>query len=208
MSANAYHTRNRIFLDNYTTFDRLATVYARKVHHIFPSVMVCDLIGYALEGIIIALDKADLSSSSWLSYVRRYAFLNTMNGALIMTGRYRVRTKHAKSRHIQHVTCIDYSKLVCYSDKNQLIQYNSLDTILHCIMAKDQAQWFLNKLNNTLQHKIIQLLINHHTVPQIAAICHLTSKKTRKIILSLPELFQMALENIDISCRLTPIHPT
>ena len=205
---NATYTRNRFFLDNYILFDKLANIYARKVHHIFPSVMMCDLISYALEGIIVALDKVDFKSPTWLAYVKRFAFLNTVNGALVMTGRYRVRTKHEKSRHIQHVTCVEHSKLVCYSDKLQLTQYNDINTILHSIMAKDQAQWFMSKLNHTLQSKIIQLLINHHSVPQIAAICHITSKKTRRIILSLPELFQMAAQNLDISCHLIPILPT
>ena len=208
MSTTSTHTRNRFFLDNYILFDKLANIYARKVHHLFPSVMMCDLISYALEGIIIALDKVDLQSSTWQAYVRRFAFLNTVNGALVMTGRCRVRTKHEKSRHIQHVTCVEHSKLVCYSDKLQLTQYNDINTILHGIMAKDQAEWFLNKLKHTLQHKIIQLLINHHSVTQIAAICHLTSKKTRKIILSLPGLFQMAAKNLDISCHLIPMLPT
>ena len=204
-----YNDRNKFFLQNYELFDKLSNIYARKIHRVFPSVMMCDLIGYALEGMITSLDKVDLNSSTWLSYVRRYAFLNTMNGAMIMIGRMRCRSKQTPAKHVQvSITCTEYEKLIEYSDRQQSRQYNDIDTILNDILDKDQIEWFMNKLNNTIQHKILKLLLKSYSISQIANICHLSAKKTRKIILSLPNIFQLAIQNLDISYCLHPIQPS
>ena len=208
-SDTAYITRNKFFLQNYELFDKLSNIYARKIHRVFPSVMMCDLISYALEGMLVSLDKVDFNSSSWLSYVRRYAFLNTMNGAMIMIGRMRCRSRQSQPKYVQLcITCADHEKLIAYSDRQQLRQYNDFDTILNDILEKDQIEWFMNKLNNTIQYKILKLLIQNYSIPKIASICHLTAKKTRKIVLSLPNIFQLAAQNMDISYCLDPIRPS
>ena len=184
MKLESSQARNQFILDHYELFENLAMIHARKVHDIFPTVPMCELIMSALEGIIITLGMVDLASSCWGLYVSRFALLNAISCAMLRVGNesLRKRTNHRGFR----VTYIIRRRLICDTDTQMHGIYTDVDRLLCSIFEFETAKHLIKLLKNTIQYKIVQLILSNNTLRQIAIICHTTKRSIRKIIKSLP----------------------
>ena len=196
---NIYKSRNKFFMDHYELFDKLANIYAKKVYRKYAILNFSDLVAYALEGIVVALDRVDLKNEAWMAFVRRYAYLYTINGAFTMLGGQRIRSKQYGPGNKAFISCCDSIQLTAYADRIAADDYSSMDRIMGDIIRKDQITWFMKKLKHTLQYRMIKCLIAQQSIARIAKECCMSPRKVRRIILELPILFKMALDNTDIS---------
>ncbi len=203
MKLETNEARNQFVLDHYELFDNLAMIHARKVHHIFPSVPVYNLIMNSLDGMLVSLGTVDIASFSWGIYVSRFALLNAISCAILEIGRERGQNELNSSGF--RISYKVRREPICDADAQELGLYDDFDALLRGIYDRETAQELIDLLQNTIQHKVVQLFLNHYTLRQISIACHLTLRKIRQMIKSLPNILTIDGENVGGSIPLSPL---
>ena len=199
-----WEERNSFFLENYPLFYGICNKCARIVGYKFPNVPRADLIGYAFEGILIALDKVDLENDKWIRFVRKYAIGRAVSGALDMCGAQRRRVKGG-DEYISNVVAPQSDQLKDIIESEQIDKGRDADTLLDEFHSFDETDWFLNAIEGSVEHAILIRLILGRSFMDISDKHQLCLKTIKKFMEQLKMVFQEASEHKPISHFLTPI---
>ena len=78
--------RNEFIREHYELFEKMCRSSAAKVLRKYSNVSREDLIGYAMLGVVEAVERADIHNRCWQAYVYRYCYLYAVAGAKEMLG--------------------------------------------------------------------------------------------------------------------------
>lgn len=203
-----YTERNTFFINNYPLFLKICTQCAKNVRFKFPKIPYNDLLGYAFEGAITALDKVDLSNAAWMKFVQRYASGYAHSGALLMSGTQRVRTKEMTTYLSGELSteARQLKKVVENEQKKDLSLYNDdFDEFLRF----DEREWFLNLIAGSLEHAILVRLLIGQSIVDISNHHQISIRTLRRVIAQIKIAFQEAVDGHDVQNLITPIedHP-
>ncbi len=166
-----------------------------------------DLQAYAFEGIVTALNKADLSNDKVFGYVYRYAIVHCLKGALQMLGIKRYRSQKRQKRIAQIQVAYDPNKLNTYIEENQEPTFDRYETVKHVFDAQE-IEWILQMLDHSVEKLVLEHVLQSKTVKEISEALHITPRKIRRYIINLKTIWYKAIQGKSIESLLTPYEYT
>ena len=201
---NSTEARNHFILNHYHKLVRITKICARRIQKIFPMVSLDDLQGFAFEGMIVALDKADLDSETVFGYTYRYALNFTLNGAFQMLG---IRRKKENSQAPQSNTVIisfapkDISDFIEGKQKQQSTHYNEYEPIFN----NQEVEWLLSIMENSQEQLILFDVLNQRKLSEMADAHHISIRQLRRLIAKIRLIYLRAQKGLPIKPLLTPV---
>ena len=201
---NSSEARNHFILNHYHRLMRISKICARRIQKIFPMVSVDDLQGFAFEGMIVALDKADLDSETVFGYTYRYALNFTLNGAFQMLG---IRRKKENSQSPNNNTVMisfapkDISDFIEGKQKQQSIHYDEYEPIFN----NQEVEWLLSIMDNSQEQLILFDVLNQRKLSEMAEKHHISIRQLRRLIAKIRLIYLRAQRGLPINSLLTPV---
>ena len=199
-----YTERNTFFINNYPLFLKICSQCAKSVQTKFPGIAYGDLIGYAYEGALIALDKADLSNGAWIKFVQRYALGYAHSGAFLMSGTQRVRTKDVTT-YLSNVQPTESRQLKKIVENEQKKDLSFVSTEHEEYLRVNERGWFLRLISGSVEHGILVRLLIGQSIADISENHQISVRTLRRLIAQIGIAFQEALDGHDIKELITPI---
>jgi hypothetical protein len=163
-----------------------------------------DLICYAYEGVIIALDKVNPGNEGWIKFVHRHVSGHTIAGALVMCGAQRQRTKEFRG-YMTNVVTPQSDQLKEIIEKEQLKTCQSTNLLFEHYLSEDERRWFMGVIRNTVEEAILMRLFVGETIVDIARDHHMTIRTIKKFTEQLKMIYREAVSGNCVSSYLTPI---
>lgn len=179
---NSRNERNELLIANHDHYLMLCYKAIKFVKKRYPSVLTEDLLAYAMTGVIIALDRADMSNPNVDSYIKKYSFASAMEGARLMTGGRRVNRKGK----IDAPTCYelilqDPMDLYQYIEEHQEIDWSS-DFFFHDVDWKIDLERFLAEIDGSYEALVLKNLLRGLQLPQICRVTNLDIRRVKRIV--------------------------
>ncbi|MBQ9394286.1 MAG: hypothetical protein IJU23_02065 [Proteobacteria bacterium] len=173
--------RNKLLVANHDHYLKLCYKAIKFVKKRYPSVLTEDLVAYAMTGVILALDRADLNNPSVDSYIKKYSFASAMEGARLMTGGHRVN----KKGKIDAQTCFelilqDPMDLYQYIEEHQEIDW-STDFFFHDVDWKIDLEMFIKDIDGSYEALILKLLLEGKQLPEICRATRMDIRRVKRI---------------------------
>jgi len=182
---NSRTERNELLVANHDHYLKLCYKAIKFVKKRYPSVLTEDLLAYAMTGVIVALDRADLSNPSVDSYIKKYGFASAMEGARLMTGGH--RTNHKGKLDAQkcfELIVQDPMDLYQYIEEHQEIDWSS-DFFFHDVDWKIDLELFMKELEGSFEGLVLKLLLRGKRLSAISRATKLDIRRVKRTLTKL-----------------------
>ena len=189
-----YKERNKFFAENYRLFTKISYDSAKSVNDRFPNVLLADLVAYAYEGVIVGLDKVDLSNERWIKFIHKHALGHALSGAFLMSGVQRHRIKGING-YISNIVVPQSDKLKEIAESEQVRAGKVTDVFFERLETLDERRWFLDEIDGYIEQAVLLRLLLGESVAAISKSCGISDKTIRRISDQLAIIFKHASEN-------------
>lgn len=197
--------RNRYIRRRYDYFHNLCLNIARRVQHRCNAIELCDLIAFAHEGVIHAVDNAH-ESDSLAAYYYRTTYFFTLQKAYTQLGYRRIRGD--ENRHLikyETIAC-EADKLEFYLEASQAMQsVYSKDVLL--IFSQDAQSWLLDtiEMRYCYERLVLRFLIFYTDCDLIAHTFQVHKSDLRGTLKRIHAIYRLADSTLSYDDYLTPI---
>ena len=189
-----YKERNKFFTENYRLFTKISYDSAKSVNDRFPNVLLADLVAYAYEGVIVGLDKVDLTNERWIKFIHKHALGHALSGAFLMSGVQRHRIKGVNG-YISNIVVPQSDKLKEIAESEQIRTGKVTDVFFERLETLDERRWFLEEIDGYIEQAVLLRLLLGESVAVISKSCGISDKTIRRISEQLAIIFKHASEN-------------
>ena len=155
---NTQEERNQYIVSNLKSICKMCTLCVRNITRRYPTAEYQELKCYAMEGIILALDKAQNDPKTLNAYLYRSTYLYTLGKAFELLGITRIRSKN-KDCFVHHETiATEPETLDGIIEEGQYIHH--VDPVpIQDIISRDVLKWLNKELGHRNCYEAILLYI-------------------------------------------------
>lgn len=201
--------RNQFIKDNFAQIQGMCKHWAKVIHRKYPMAPCSDLVGYAFEGVLEALDRVDFSQESWIGYVSKYGYHYALNGAKQMLGIQRIRKKGQASKMRNTLVYLSPEDMTMFIESQQFDNFchgeNEFLYENYYFEFRNEVFWLLKHLKFSIERIVLCGLIAELTPHEIAYRYKIDIRKVKKTIEKLSTIYQMVHKGLPIDHVLT--HP-
>lgn len=199
--------RNEFIREHYELFEKMCRSSAAKVLRKYSNVSREDLIGYAMLGVVEAVERADIHNRCWQAYVYRYCYLYAVAGAKEMLGIKRVRSQNAPQTNGFETIYMAPEDLMAKLDRKQMAENEVLSLETANLIQRYERKWFLRTLKNpSLERSVYLFLLRGMRISQIASALHIQVRRLRKIAVKLGVMYDRLTRELGIDHYYTKGH--
>lgn len=189
--------RNRFIVEHYELLHKICRICATRVHGVYLSLPIEDLMGYAMEGVIHGVSRVDLSNVGWRAYIYRYCQAYVLGGAMEMMGYRRIRGERLSVSMMP----VDSCEIFDVQDSRQegSLWFEESRRMFY----RFDLNWVYEHLPDCLEKRMLLMLVEEKPIGEVCEKLEISYYKYHHCVKRLEDIYVCLSRNVPIDHLLT-----